>query len=135
MGALSDRTSRAAVGLIALALFGASGSALHAEVTVEGTPAALRVTTESDAIADVMAALVKSFNVRYRSAIRLEGAASAAYSGSLGEVISRVLEGYSYVIRKDQDSFEVVVVGTNGARPVPVRAPAPAGTNITSKWR
>ena len=121
--------------LLAASLVGGALCGAHAEVTVAGTSSALQVTTDNDSVVDVLTALAKSFSLRYRTAIRLDAAAGGAYSGSLGEVVGRLLEGYSYVIRREQDVLEVVVVGLNGTRPVPVRAPPPPSTNITAKWR
>jgi hypothetical protein len=136
MGTLLRRHRGGTVaGFLATLLLGILVTGARAEVIIEGTPAALLVTTTKDAISDVMSALASTFNVRYRTSIRLDAAAGSKYSGSLGEVIGRLLDGYSYVIRKDQDVFEVVVVGSNGTRPIPVQAQPPREKNITSRWR
>jgi hypothetical protein len=131
---LSHLRSRRAAALILLVWPGLSAMSTRAEVNVEGTPAELFVTTGGDAVGDVMAALAKSFDLRYRTSVRLDEAANATYSGALADVIGRVLEGYSYVVRKEQNRIDVVVVGRNGARPTPVRPP-PAKSDITAKWR
>jgi hypothetical protein len=94
-----------------------------AEVQVEGSPAAVRVTTSQDAISDVLSALAAAFNVRYRSTISLDATADAIYSGSLGQVISRLLDGYNYVIKRDQETIEIVVVGRRGEVAIPPPAP------------
>src|SRR5882672_10883502 len=95
------RRSRYAFGLGAAIVCG-SAPAARAEVHVEGSPAAVRITTGQDAIADVLSAVAATFNVGYRSAIPLAAPANAAYSGSFGQVISRLLDGYNYVIKTDQ---------------------------------
>jgi hypothetical protein len=84
-------------------------TSVRAEVKIDGTVTALRVTTGNDAISNVLSALAATFNLRYRTSVRLDAAARATYSGSLAEVIGRLLDGYSYVIKKDQDAAEVVV--------------------------
>jgi hypothetical protein len=104
-----------------------------AEVRVEGSPAAVRVTTNHDSIADVLSAVAATFNFKYRSAIPLGATADAIYSGSLGQVIARLLDGYSYVIRNDRQATEIVVVSESGAVAVPPRAPPPPA--IVSRWR
>jgi hypothetical protein len=109
-------------------------TAVRAEVKVEGTVTDLHVTTGKDTISQVLSALAVSFNLRYRSSVGLDAVAGATYSGSLGEVIGRLLDGYSYVIKKDHDIVEVVVVGSNGGRPIPVQAPPPK-KDIRSQWR
>jgi hypothetical protein len=129
------RGSRFAVGLGAALICGLA-SAARAEVHVEGSPAAVRITTSQDAIADVLSAVAATFNVGYRSAIPLDAPANAAYSGSFGQVISRLLNGYNYVIKTDQGSTEIVVFGRRGEVAIPPPAPkAPPAKGIVSQWR
>src|SRR5262245_61082007 len=107
-----------------------------AEVHVEGNPMAVRVTTGRDAIADVLSAFAATFNIQYRTAIPLDAAANKTYSGSFGQVISRLLDGYNYVIKTDQETIEIVVFGRRGEVAIltpATRAPAPKG--ILSRWR
>ena len=107
----------------------------RAEVNVAGTPEAVRVTADHAAIADVLAAVAASFKARYRSAIALDAPADAAYAGSFGQVIARLLDGYNYVVKRERDGTEIVVFGRRGevAIPPPARTTAPAG--ILSRWR
>jgi hypothetical protein len=105
----------------------------RAEVHVDGSLAAVRVTTSQDAISDVLSAFAATFNVRYRTAIPLNSTVSATYSGSFGQVISRLLDGYNYVIKRDQETTEIIVFGRHGEKPMPLRA-APA-KSIVSQWR
>jgi hypothetical protein len=129
------RRSRYAFGLGA-ALIGALAASARAEVHVEGSPAAVRITTGQDAIADVLSAVAATFNVGYRSAIPLDAPANAAYSGSFGQVISRLLNGYNYVIKTDQGSTEIVAFGRRGEVAIPPPAPkAPPAKGIVSQWR
>jgi len=108
----------------------------RAEVHVEGGPDAVRITTGRDAIADVLAAVATTFNVRYRTAVPLDAQANAAYSGSFGQVISRLLDGYNYVIKREQDTIEIVVFGARGEVAIPPpAAKAPAAKGIVSQSR
>jgi len=87
----------------------------RAEVHVEGSPAGVRVTTSRNTIADVLSALAATFNVQYRAAIRLDAAAETTYSGSFRQVISRLLEGYSYTMKTDDSkATEIVIFGKRG---------------------
>jgi hypothetical protein len=96
-----------------------------AEVHVEGSPALVRVSTSRDTISDVLSALAATFNVQYRTAIPLNTAAEATYSGSLRQVLSRLLDGYSYTIKADDSkTSEIVVFGTRGKVVGPPKAPA-----------
>src|SRR5215831_14089292 len=107
-----------------------------AEVHVEGNTMAVRVTTGQDAIDDVLSALAAVFNIRYRAAIPLDAAASKTYSGSFGQVISRLLDGYNYVIKKDEETTEIVVFGRRGEVRIPFPATrAPPTKGILSRWR
>src|SRR5262245_56451711 len=107
------RRSRWAALLIALCACGPAGLA-RAEVLVEGTPAAMRVTADQAAIADVLAAVAASSNAKYRSAISLDAPAGPAYAGSFPRVIARLLDGYNYVIKRDGQTTEIVVFGRRG---------------------
>lgn len=107
----------------------------RAQVVVEGTPVAVRVTANQAAISDVLAAVAANFNAKYRSAIPLDAPAGPAYAGSLAQVIARLLDGYNYVVKRNGDAAEIVVFGRRGevALPPPARSAPPAG--ILSRWR
>jgi hypothetical protein len=105
----------------------------RAEVKIEGSLAAVRVTTDQEAISEVLSAFGDAFDVRYRTVIALDAAADTAYSGSFGQVISRLLDGYNYVIRTERNSIEILVFGRRGrmAAPYDLRA----ADSILSRWR
>jgi hypothetical protein len=86
----------------------------YAEVQVEGSLAAVRITTDQATISDVLAAVTKTFNIKSHIPVPLEAAASASYAGSFRQVTSRLLDGYDYVIKREQGSIEVVVLGKHG---------------------
>ena len=92
----------------------------RAEVHVEGDPTAVRITTSQDAISDVLSALAAALKVKYRSSIRVDERANEIYSGSLREVVARLLDGYNYVIKKNQDTIEIVVIGRRGEKAIAV---------------
>ena len=96
----------------------------RAEVHVEGSPAVVRVTTSRDTISDVLLALAATFNVQYRTAIPLNAAADATYSGSFRQVISRLLDGYNYTIKTDDSkTAEIVVLSKRGDAVNPPKSP------------
>ena len=104
-----------------------------AEVHVERSRAAVRVTTSQDAIADVLSAVAATFNIQYRTAIPLDATANATYSGSFGQVISSLLDGYNYVIKSEQEATEIVVFGKRGQVAIPPKPPPAKG--ILSRWQ
>lgn len=96
-----------------------------AEVHVEGSPPAVRVTTSRDTISGVLSALAVTFKVRYRTSIPLNATADGTYSGSLRQVISRLLDGYNYVVKTDDSkTVEIVVLSKRGEAASPPTAPA-----------
>jgi hypothetical protein len=104
-----------------------------AEVHVEGDLSALRVATNGDTLSDVFSAFGSSFDVKYRTAVPLDAEISGVYSGSLSQVVSRLLDGYNYVIKKDQGLIEIIVFGKRGEVAVPPKAPMAKGA--LSRWR
>src|ERR1700676_95208 len=104
-----------------------------AEVHVEGNLSALRVSATGDALSDVLSAFGARLPVRYRTAIPLNVEINGAYSGSLSQVIFRLLDGYNYVIKNDRELTEIIVLGKNGEIAVPPKAPVAKGA--LSRWR
>ena len=127
MTGIVRRTSmnqRRCVFALAAALVCSLPTTARAEVHVEGSPAAVRITTSRDTISNVLSALAATFNVQYRAAIPLDAAAESTYSGSFRQVISRLLDGYNYVIKADDSkTTEIVVLGKRGDVVVPPKAP------------
>ena len=119
---------------LAAALACSLATSAAAEVRIDGTAAAVRVTTSRDSIADVLAAFAPDFKLRYRAAVPLDAAANAVYAGSLGQVIARLLDGYNFIVKRDPDGIEVVVLGRRGDIAVPPAPPA-ASKGVVSRWR
>jgi len=108
---------------LAAALVCSLPTTARAEVHVEGSPAAVRITTSRDTISNVLSALAATFNVQYRAAIPLDAAAESTYSGSFRQVISRLLDGYNYVIKADDSkTTEIIVLGRRGEVTIPPRS-------------
>ena len=106
-----------------------------AEVHIEGSPAAVRVTTSQDTISDVLSAFAAAFKIKHRSSIPLDAAANANYTGSFGQVIARLLDGYNYVIKNEQETTEIVVFGRRGETAIPATAKVAPPKGIVSRWR
>jgi len=90
----------------------------EASVRIVGDAAALELHVHRSTVADVLSALA-GFNIRYRSPGALNEAIDGVYTGSLGRVLSRVLSGYDYAIKTDNEKLEVIVVGRSGEHAVP----------------
>ena len=90
---------------------------------VRGDMAAVRLDARRTTIADALSALNAAFNMSYRSSIALDDEINGTYAGSLRRVISRVLDGYNYVIKQDDAKLDVIILGRRGERAAPVAMP------------
>src|ERR1700742_2769131 len=109
------------------------GTAASAEVRVAGDLNALRVSASGDTLSDVLAAFGTLFPVKYRTSLPLTAEINGAYSGSFSQVVSRLLDGYNYVIRKDQGQTEILVFSKKGEALLPPKVPVTQGE--LSRWR
>jgi len=107
----------------ALGLLSAVPTIARGETHVAGDLAALRVEAQSATLQEVLAALNASFGLQYRTSTDLNRSVSGTYNGTLREVITRLLDGYDFFVRKLGDDFEVVVVGFSASSGI---APTPA---------
>jgi hypothetical protein len=103
-----------------------AATAARGDVQVEGSQAALRVTARQDKIADILSALAATFDLQYRTTIPLDGTVgNSIYSGSLQQVLSRLLDGYNFFfIKKDQQLTVIVVLGKGGDFSIPPPLPS-----------
>jgi hypothetical protein len=104
--------------------FGHGAASTPGAIRVRGDAAAIRLDARRTTIADVLAALNTSFDLSYSSWIVLDEEINGTYTGSLKRVIARVLDGYNYVIKQDNATLDVIVLGKRGERAVPIAAPA-----------
>jgi hypothetical protein len=118
---------------LAMVLWCGLATIAGAEVRLEGSLAAVQITTKQGTISDVLSALATRFNVKYRTAIALDATAYATYKGSFEHVVSRLLVGYNYMIITDQGSTEIIVLGKVGEAVIAPQAKSPEG--ILSRWR
>src|SRR5207237_927066 len=73
---------------------------------------AVRVEAQESSIAEVLAALDKSFNLQYRKSHELNRPVSGTFQGPLSQVISRLLKDCDYILKNsDTDRIEIIFVG------------------------
>jgi hypothetical protein len=129
------RTCMAGVLVLAI-LMTVNAHSVRAEVRVEGDVRAVRVEASQASVADVLTALGPSFNVRFRTAMPLHGVIDGTFTGALEQVIPKLLSGYNYVLKKGQNSIELLILGTRGTRAVFIEpAKAPAQESLAKQWR
>jgi hypothetical protein len=85
---------------------------------IEGDATAFHVVVQQTTLADVLSAL-ESFDVRYRSSIRLEEVLNGTYAGSIDHVVARLLNGYNFATKQDGSRLEVTIFGKGGEFEVP----------------
>jgi hypothetical protein len=111
----------------------------HSEVSVYGTVRAMRIEAQQAPLPEVLSALGASLGVRYSSLIELdEVIVAGTYSGTLEDVLRRMLKGLNYVIRTRDEAVEISIVGRPDLThpPASSREPAPAtNTNPAAQWR
>jgi len=89
-----------------------------AELQVRGSPEAVRIEAQDAPVEDILAALSRAFGMDYRLSINVDKRLSGTYAGSLPRVLTRILDGYNFILKTNNGSFTVTVVGI----------PYPAGT-------
>jgi hypothetical protein len=125
-----DHGMRIAI-LLGAALAIAPTSAL-AEVQVHGSSEAVTIQTHDISVEEVLAALSRTFDMDYQSAIDLDKRLNGTYVGPLSRVVTRILQGYNFVLKTDNGSIFVTVVGTPTSLAV---NPAPQGLPASSAAR
>jgi len=112
-------------------------TSLLAGAQIQGSPDAVRIETQNSSIEEVLTALGSAFDLRYRSSANLGKQLSGTYEGSLQRVVTRVLEGYDFILRNNKGRIEITVLGTRNAAPGAALAstastPAKVATNSPS---
>jgi hypothetical protein len=91
-------------------------SSAFAEVRVSGTGQAVRLETQDATVGEALAALGAKLGLRYSStSLALTRRVSGVYVGSLGHVVSRLLEGNNFVLKTSPHGVEVVAILDSGA--------------------
>jgi hypothetical protein len=114
-------------------------AATRCEVSVQGTAQAVRVDAHQARLPEVLSALGTSLGVRHKSLIAVdEVIVGGSYSGTLEDVLRRLLKDLNYVITTQEDTVEIYIVGRPGEPPDPVmnKEPAPpVNANPAAQWR
>ncbi len=91
-----------------------------ASLQLNGDPASVRLQTRHTSVANALAALGAAYHVSIRSTVMLDELRDGTYTGTLGYVIARLLDGYNYVIEEDRaTTLNVFVVGKSDGKATP----------------
>jgi hypothetical protein len=95
-----------------------------------GEPIAVKLELRATPLSAALAELLTNYGVSYSSSIELSETRDGAYAGSLHHVISRLLDGYSYVIKREGLTLHVVILAMKGERATPAPAPVQLSENV-----
>jgi hypothetical protein len=107
------------------ALLSDTGSSL----CVQGGPAAVQLEVRRTTIAAALSALFAAYQVSYRSTAALDEERDGTFRGSLRYVISRLLEGYNYVIKQQNSNLAVIIFNKKGQQAIPGQVITEANQN------
>ena len=105
------------VAAIASTLFTAQAPA-RAASEVQGKPTDMQLLVDNASTQEVLQALSTSFGLTYSLPQNVGRNLTGTYSGSLRQVLSRILDGTDYILTVSDGAFEVVVLGASGAAKV-----------------
>jgi hypothetical protein len=94
-----------------------------AEIQVRGNPEAVTIEARDTSVEEILAALSRAFDMDYQSSIDLDKRLYGTYVGPLSRVLTRILQGYNFVVKTDNGSIAVTVVGTPNAASAATSAP------------
>ncbi|MFL6799896.1 MAG: hypothetical protein ACJ8F3_21085 [Xanthobacteraceae bacterium] len=130
---LPELASIAAVSGVLIAIVPAIA---RTELQVQDGAADVQVTATDESVASILAALSAPFKLRYTTSVSLDARVTGIYAGSLRQVISRLLDGYSYFVHTEGEATVLVVLGRRGERAIAPPPPAAKGANdFAAKWR
>ena len=83
-------------------------------IRVVGTAEQLQLELSNNTVDDALAALRSAFDLKCRCAMSLDRRVTGVYRGNIGRVLSRLLEGYDFVIKiSPSGAVEAIVLGAN----------------------
>jgi hypothetical protein len=83
-----------------------------AEIQVRGSPEAVTIEARDSSVEEVLAAVSRVFGMDYQSSVDLDKPLYGTYVGPLSRVLTRILQGYNFVLKTDDGNIALSVVGT-----------------------
>jgi hypothetical protein len=104
---------------------GSNPATAHSEVLDQF----VKLRAEHASLGELLAQLAGSFKLTYRLPPSTNRRLNGLYSGSLGSVLARILDGTDYFVKTAGDEIEVIVPGDHGRSAVPTTAASTAATD------
>lgn len=121
-------------GILVLAMLMTAHS-VHAEVRIEGDARAIRIEANQASVADVLTALGNTSIVRVRTTEPLEGIVDGVFTGPLEQVLPKLLAEYNYILRKEQNSIELLIIGARGTQAIYAPTQPAVHESLAKQWR
>jgi len=115
-------TAAIASALVGLQLNLPDGSALAA-TEVRGRLDDMELGAQNASVKEVLETLAAHYKLTYRVPANLPSDLTIQCSGTLRQILERVLDGNDYILKVSEDSMEVVVLGVSGATAVAIPGP------------
>lgn len=117
--------------IVATALSVPFGEA-SAKTNIEGKSDAVSLTAEDAPIGEILAALSDKFGLIYTPPSGLNRIVGGTYSGTLQQVLVRILDGCDYVVSYAGDKVELKILGQSGSSAHPSGLPPQPSLTATS---
>src|SRR5260370_18111495 len=101
-----------------------------AEMQVRGSPDGVRIEARDARVEEILAALSRAFGMHYQLSSKLDKRLTGTYVGSLRRVVTRILDGYNFILKTDNGSIVVTVLGTPSAA---AAAPVSSGPKVVGQ--
>ncbi len=118
-----------ASGIVATSLIVTLSDA-SAKTKVEGALDAVSLTADNAPIGEVLAELSAKFGLIYTPTLGLDGTVGGTYSGTLQQVLARILDGCDYVVSYSGDKIELEILGRSGSTAHPSDNPSPTAPSV-----
>jgi hypothetical protein len=97
---------------------------------VHGELSAVKLELRGTPVSAALAELLTTYGVSYTSSIALSETRDGTYAGSLRHVISRLLDGYNYIIKREGLNLHVVIFAMKGDRAIALPAAVQVSENV-----
>ena len=123
-------------GLVAATVLGlaiSAGRPASAEVTISGTPDAVRIEASNATLEEVLSGLRERFDLTYQSAARLDRRIDGKYAGQLSGVVKRLLGAYDFVLKHENEALSLRVTAESRSTVQPSPRPVTAESKATAQ--
>ncbi len=112
---LARRSSRArAASALIGGLFLLSVSSASAATDIQGTSDDLQLNVQNATIVEILNALSARFKVTFKARSHNPRLLTGAYSGTLRETLTRILDGNDYILERSDRGLEITILGASG---------------------